>query len=86
MHYSQSPSLERKRLEGVFTNAYKGWKLRHNCQETIDESAVSQLIALLTIPAEEIPLNAENYQISSMLFISLAYILSSHLRVKVHNW
>ena len=80
VHHRQSRSLERKRLEGVLTNAYEGWKLRHNGQETIDESAVPQLIALLTIPAEEIPLNAKNYQISSELFIPLAHTLSSHLR------
>ena len=45
-----------------------------------NESAVLRLIALLTIPAEGIFLNAENYRISFALFIPLAYTLSSHLR------
>ena len=69
----QSRSLERKRLEGVPIDAYKGWKLRHTGQKTFHKSAVPRLIAFLTIPTEGIPLNAENYRISSALFIPLAH-------------
>ena len=81
VHHRQSRSLERKRLEGVLTDTYEGWKLRHTGQETIDESAVPRLIALLTIPAEGIPLNAGNYWLagtsSSQLPSALLIPLSS---------